>query len=170
MTVYKGSIQQGNLSKGSNAFSEGYRGSQLVFSSQKMYSVYITVNRLNSTLNNYCNANEPGYEDSFKFYVNGDLIVKYTSTVSGTDDILLGKFAEGSKLSIRFGYLWEVIPEPMQFVIASKSDPSATVQYVVVEVTTVIPGEGILAENLDEFYTIEHSTPFDYLADDIRIQ
>lgn len=169
MTVYKGSAAQSELSQGSNTFVEGYKGNQLVFSSQKVYSVYISASRLNNVLNSYCNANEPGYEDSFRFYVNDNLIVKYTSTVSETDDILLGKFAEGSKLSIRFGYKWQGIPKPMIFSIKSKSDPSSPVSRVAVHNNVVIPGEEL--ENLNEYYTLENtSSPLDYLTDDILIQ
>jgi hypothetical protein len=169
MTVYKGSAAQSELSQGSNTFAEAYKGNQLVFSSQKMYSVYISANRLNNVLNGNCNANEPGYEDSFRFYVNNNLVVKYTSTVSETDDILLGKFAEGSKLSIRFGYNWQVIPKPMIFSIKSKSDPSSPVNRVNVRTFIVKSDEELV--NLVEFYTMENtSSPFDYLADDILIQ
>jgi len=33
MTVYKGNVQQGNLSKGSNTFIKGYKGNQLIYQS-----------------------------------------------------------------------------------------------------------------------------------------
>lgn len=53
MTIYKGSIQQGNLSKGSNTFAEVYKGSQKVYA-QKAKVTFVLSDDSNGTVDISC--------------------------------------------------------------------------------------------------------------------